>query len=247
MRNLIISAVGNSSLHGEWIKGKANFDLALIYYGNDLDKILQYKNDSKYFQHKQGQKFQLIKDYILANPFILDEYDFVWMPDDDILISSNEINEFFSISHSYNLDLCQPAMKGFLSHKFTGPEFFTFLRFTNFVEVLAPMMSTRVLKKAVNNFDVSVSGWGLEFFWVKVMSSVIKNIAIVDKVVMTHTRPVGTDYSRFPISPMKELIDLDKRFNFGLNFENFKKNFKVTGRVFKLYFITINVGKFFLK
>ena len=36
--NLVLSPAGDNSLHSEWIQGKPNFDLVLLYYGDNLEK-----------------------------------------------------------------------------------------------------------------------------------------------------------------------------------------------------------------
>ena len=33
--NLVIATVGDNSLHKEWIKEKPNFELVLLYYGDN--------------------------------------------------------------------------------------------------------------------------------------------------------------------------------------------------------------------
>jgi hypothetical protein len=241
MRNLIIAAVGDNSLHTKWIEDKVNFDLALIYYGNDSSLSEQFKRDAAYFSQQKGQKFKLIKEFIFEYQDILEKYDYIWMPDDDIILSSSEINELFEIAHEFDLDLCQPAMKGYLSHGITKPGLFTYLRYTNFVEVLAPLMSVNALKESLPNFDISISGWGLEFYWTRVLKYSIVKVAIVDKIIMNHTRPVGTDYSRFLVHPMVELSELNARFEFSLNLKNFRKNLKVKRRVYKVFKLTVTI------
>lgn len=55
MKHLIIAAVGNGSLHMEWISGHPQFDVALIYYvGNDA-LAEQYTGEVKYFTRNKGQ------------------------------------------------------------------------------------------------------------------------------------------------------------------------------------------------
>lgn len=235
MKNLIIAAVGDNSLHHNWIQGIPNFDLSLIYFGKNSDIAKKYSQEAKYFKNQSGQKFPLIKSFLLENPNILKTYNFVWMPDDDIFISTEEINTLFDIACSYKLDLCQPGMKGYFSHKFTKPELFTFLRYTNFVEVLAPLMSIKTLINLYESFDISKSGWGLEFYWENIISKNDGKIAIIDSVVMHHTKPIGIDYSRFDIHPRIELENINNKYNLNLNLINFKLNFKVYKRVLKLF------------
>ena len=71
MKNLIISAVGDESLHGEWMAGSANFDLCLIYYGNNNEVATNYAQQSTYFLRAAGMKYHLLSNWITNNPSII--------------------------------------------------------------------------------------------------------------------------------------------------------------------------------
>ena len=60
MKNLVIAVVGDSSCHKTWLSKKNNFDLALIYYGNDKNKAFEYNECANYFMQEKGNKFHLI-------------------------------------------------------------------------------------------------------------------------------------------------------------------------------------------
>lgn len=49
MKNLIISVVGDESLHPSWINGNKQFHTYLIYYGKHENK---YKNDCDFYLQK---------------------------------------------------------------------------------------------------------------------------------------------------------------------------------------------------
>ena len=235
MKHLIIAAVGDGSLHKEWISGHPQYDVALIYYGGNDTLAEQYAGEVKYFTRNKGQKYFLVKTFLKANPNLLDNYDYVWLPDDDVSIGSAALNSFFDIAIKYNLYLCQPAMTGYVSHKITKPRKFTLLRYTNFVEVLAPLMKKEVLLTLMDSFDINESAWGFEFLWAQQLGNPKNKIAIIDAIKMRHTRPVGTDYSRFKIHPWDDLKQLNEQYQFGLDLKKFKRNFKVHKRLFKLF------------
>jgi len=146
MKYLIISTVGDDSLHPEWIAGDPAFDLCLLYYGNDDRVASEYAAQTPYFYRVRGTKYHLLKSFIEDHSSFIQNYRYIWLPDNDISISTAGINELFRIAEENRLLLCQPAMTGYISHKVTMPDDF-FLRFTNFVEVLALLIGLILLKK----------------------------------------------------------------------------------------------------
>ena len=125
----------------------------------------------------------------------------------------------FLLAEQYKLLLAQPAMIGHVSHRITLPQPNTLLRFTNFVEVLAPLMSLDTLMLVKDTFDENYSGWGYDFLWPYLLEYPQDKIAIIDSIVMKHTKPVGTDYSRFPIHPSLESEEMLRRLTTNLNIE----------------------------
>lgn len=212
MRNLIISAVGDDSLHPEWIAGDKKFDLALIYYGNNEAIANVYALEAKWFVQAKGMKYHLIAAFLEIHPSIFNDYEYIWFPDNDVSISTDAINQLFDIAKREGLQLCQPAMTGYLSHPITKPAPRLLLRYTNFIEVLAPLMSVESLATLKESFRLNYSGWGFDYLWPHLLGSPKKSIAIIDAITMKHTKPVGNDYSRFPIHPKKELKNLLKQY-----------------------------------
>lgn len=219
MKNLIISAVGDESLHEEWIAGSANFDLCLIYYGNNHEVAARYAQQSTYFLRAAGMKYHLLSDWITGNPSLIEQYHYIWMPDNDVSISTDAINRLFQLAVEYQLQLCQPAMKGYISHPLTEPKPGSFLRYTNFVEVLAPLMHINSLHKLKDSFRLNYSGWGYDYLWPYLLGYPKNSIAIIDSIVMHHTKPIGADYSRFPKHPKKEMKDIFRQYKKGLQKE----------------------------
>lgn len=219
MKNLIISAVGDESLHTEWISGQANFDLCLIYYGRNDAIASAYAQESAYFHRAIGMKYHLLSDWITNHANTLQSYQYIWMPDNDVSISTAKINELFMLAADYQLQLCQPAMKGYVSHPLTEPKPGSFLRYTNFVEVLAPLMDLDTLLKLKDSFKTNYSGWGYDYLWPYLLGYPKNSIAIIDHIVMHHTKPIGADYSRFPRHPKKEMEDILRQYKKGIKKE----------------------------
>lgn len=215
MNNLIIAPCGNdNSLIKQWVEGKPDFDLVLLYYGDSEEMAKSYKQYTPHVYMGKGEKYHLIHSFHLNNPGFIEQYDYVWLPDDDVLIYTEEINKLFNIADNYKLDLCQPSMVGFVSHHITRPIDNCILRYTNFVEVLAPLFSKQTFLKLVPEFNLNKSAWGYDYLWPYLLRFPQDKIAIIDDIVMNHTKPVGSSYGdRFPKPPHEDLRDILQKYN----------------------------------
>jgi hypothetical protein len=104
-------------------------------------------------------------------------------------------------------------MNGYVSHEITKPVRNNVLRYTNFVEVLAPLFHIDVLLKIYETFDLNYSSWGYDYLWPFLLHYPEDKIAIIDNIVMTHVRPIGQNYSRFPKDPGIEMNELLNKYN----------------------------------
>lgn len=223
-RNLIISAVGDKSLHREWINADSDFDLVLIYYGNSHEIFSDYKKDALICIKQAGHKYHLIKAFIKDNFDFVSKYKYVWLPDDDISISADNLHNMFNIAEEYNLYICQPSVissDGNVSHKITRPRKGYKLRFTNFVEVMMPLFDVETLLSLYDDFDLSESSWGLDALWPHRLNYPANRLAIIDEISALHTRPGGSDYSRFKIKPKTELKNILRKYDISLKTKNY--------------------------
>jgi hypothetical protein len=191
-RNLVIVRAGNGSLHPEWLKGSAerSWDIVVNYFGDDPDK---YKEPGVVRIDSKGPKWPALKDLILHRPEFISDYDYIWLPDDDLLASKADINRFFELMKSYRLEVAQPALtwNSYYSHLTTLRNNVTKIRYTNYVEVMAPGMCSEMLRKSLHLFDANLSGWGLDYLWSALADDPANGVAIIDEVSVRHTRPVG--------------------------------------------------------
>lgn len=186
-KNLVICAVGDESLHKNWIpKRKDNYDLFLIYYGDNEG----YENDSKCYIREKGPKFHLVKKIIEENPKIY-KYDYIWIPDDDIYLDRTDVIILFDLCQEYELHLAQPSIIGWYGIGMTLHNKDTSIRYTNYVEIMCPCFSSSALRKCLYTFNLNKTGWGIDSLWNVVLGSPTDKIAIIDDVVAVHTRPVG--------------------------------------------------------
>ncbi len=192
-RNLVLLRAGDSSIHECWLEGAGetrNWDFIINYFDDDPDIFRGgdwLRIDSK------GLKMQGLHDFIRAHEDLIRQYDFVWLPDEDLRIRCQEINRMFDVCRERKLKLAQPSLTpdSYFSHPVTlhCPGFQ--LRYTSFVEIMAPCLSTDALWTVLPTMNGVLSGWGLDFAWARILSPAGLVIAVIDEVQMTHTRPVG--------------------------------------------------------
>lgn len=193
VRSCIISAVGKDSFHKSWIDRLNNeYDLHLLVYD---DSYNAYKNDSSFVIRSEGRKFNSIFRYLNENNHLLEEYDYYYLPDDDIFIDDVNIRRLFGYMEEFQLAIAQPALtNSFYSHPTTVKQRNSILRYTNFVEMMQPCFSSEALKKVLFTFNENLSGWGMDYHWGELIDYRRCNMAIIDDITSVHTRPIGINY-----------------------------------------------------
>jgi hypothetical protein len=190
-KNLVIVRAGDSSLHEEWLQGEGerNWDLIVNYFGDDPQR---YRKDDVRRIDSKGPKWPALHDLVQKLGEDAFGYDYVWLPDDDLRTTKDGINSLFDIAAKHGLTLSQPALTrdSHLGHLITLRNRSFHLRFTNFVEIMAPCFSRDFLKQALPSFNENLSGWGLDMLWPTKIADWTR-IAIVDAVTVCHTRPLG--------------------------------------------------------
>lgn len=234
-RFLIIARVGDRSLHASWLQGaEPNFDVFLSYFGDEPEK---YKQQCAFYDQQKGGKWPIIGRLVNEYWELIRTYDAVWFPDDDLLADANTLNTLFSLFSGHQLALAQPALT--LNSFYTFPALLQkkscLLRYVNFVEVMAPLMSHDALSVLRETFVQSPSGWGLDSLWPQLINNPHKNrIAIIDATAVTHTRPVGGElYKKNPdLCPAKDVEALAETYA-ALNIDRraYKNRFRVYGQL----------------
>lgn len=207
-KNCVLATVGATSLHRQWINIRSKFDLHLIVYDDSYEL---FKNDTPYVTISKGYKFKLIYNYLCDNPELINQYDYFYMPDDDVSINSVKIQKLFRLMKKHQLVLAQPAIaNSFYSFRHTTIQKDSILRYTNFVEIMQPCFSREALKKVLFTFDETISGWGIDYHWGKILDYTQMNMGIIDDISSEHTRPVQSDHRQ-------ELFNYMKKYNLNFN------------------------------
>lgn len=197
--NLVILRAGPSSLHREWPhyieNDDRNWDLCISWYGADVPKY--YRDSEYFFKQTRDMKFSAIANLLLNQPHLL-EYENIWLPDDDLETSWRDINRLFNIFRRSGLELAQPALSrnsnSYVNHGVTGQDPEYFLRYVDFIELMCPMMTRDLLKICLPAFRGTTQAFCLDHIWAGLQGRVPGRTAIIDDVVVTHTRPMGGNY-----------------------------------------------------
>jgi len=213
-RNLIISPIGDESMHGSWLADRPNrtFDVLLVHYGADAN---YGRSDADYYASRQGFKWELIDFALREFRAAVERYDYVWCPDCDIRATTEQVNRLFDLAHEHRLQLAQPAIaSGEITYQFLRPRSGIVLRYTPFVEVMCPVLSCAALYSLQPTFQESRSGWGLDLLWPRHFAE--HEMAVIDAVGVEHTGKLfrGENYqslARLGVNPGEELERIIKQ------------------------------------
>jgi hypothetical protein len=190
-RNLVLARVGAKSLHPAWMErgSDRNWDLRLVPF---QEMPSQAGLDCELGPVIPGPKWSGLRQ-ALNEWDGWREYDYVWLPDDDILAGQQTINRMFDVAGAVGLDLFAPALheSSYYAHFITMQNRSFFGRWTGFVEIMIPGFSTAALEHLLPTLDLSATGWGwgLDSLWPKLLG--YQNVGIIDGTPVVHTRPVG--------------------------------------------------------
>ena len=190
-RILIIIRAGRNSIHRCWTWTVNGFaDVALSVY-DDTD----FSSDGARFVHKTpGGKFPGIAAFLEAFPNVISEYDYFWLFEDDLVLPLETLRQVSNLLGRFQFELSSPAITYYSF--FTWPIMVRNDRFifrgTNFVEVMAPIMSRKFLLLVAHAFNDNYSGWGHEWLWHKHLGDLGSFAAIFDCAPITHSRPFGS-------------------------------------------------------
>ena len=187
-KNAVFVPVGKDSLHRQLLKGDADFDLHLLIYDGSYNKFC---NDSDFVACDAGYKMDMTYRYLHRHPEFFEKYEYFFLLDDDIVISTEDVNRLFSMMREYQLKIAQPSLvMSYYTYKHTAFHPFYILRYTNFVEMMMPCFSRDALKAVLPTFEQKIRWCGIEMHWPVLVGSNHKDMAIVDAVSAKHTRPV---------------------------------------------------------
>ena len=211
MKNLVIVMVGDGSLHPEYAQQR-DFDLWIIYYGDDAQKEAQYRSDADRFWKRKGLKIELIRrilleEVVFRERFNFREYGFVLLPDDDVRFQEGaaSVHSLFEAAGTLRADCFQPAIQNeHFSARWEPTRLIEGIEChgVNIVEIMACGFSSSffcdAFLPAIHAMQFMRSGWGLEVIAMKIGEAAYGRRLrsyVIDAVPIIHTRPVGSGAS----------------------------------------------------
>mgnify|MGYP001348993591 CR=1 FL=1 len=166
------------------VKGERHFDFWVTYYGQGE---MRYKNMADYYCVRKGSKWQNLYDVFKRWPEIIRQYESIFVTDDDIIISTEQINRLFEIRKQFDLWLCQPAfdLRGKISHPITEIKPQYFMRYTNFVENTCPLFRTDKLEQFMEVYDPSLCAGGVDYWYMDVLKQnpfSSRRVSVIDAI-----------------------------------------------------------------
>lgn len=160
------------------------YDVAI----NDHTESHTYPEEAEYKFSVNKWKFKHVNEDL--QDLIL-KYKACAFFDDDVKVSTNDLNRLFLIGDCLNLNIWHPSLTAdsyiYWQHLKQQPD--SLIRPTNTVDLMAPIFSREALKICMDSFSFNYSGWGLEIVWFHLMQPNPKH-ATIDAVPVIHTRPV---------------------------------------------------------
>jgi hypothetical protein len=215
---LVVVRAGDTSLHPLWLAtgGQRNWDLVVSYSG---DNAVRYPASGEAMVRidSKGPKWPALHALLSETSDAWRHYEYVWLPDDDLIASCADINRMFELMAAVELHLAQPSLSWdsqaaslLMVH---NPNFA--LRYTSSFEPTAPVFSRTLLRKAAPTFRESLHGSALGYVWPKFLENPARQCAILDRMQVTSTgRHAAADSASLPrgsASPGQEMDQLLKK------------------------------------
>ena len=100
-KNLVFTSAGDvTNFDALWLDSERKYDVWVVYYGDNEEIYQKYKDKVDYIEKRKGSKFQNFSHIYKSKD--LSQYERFFILDDDIIISTEDINKMFMISEKLN-------------------------------------------------------------------------------------------------------------------------------------------------
>jgi hypothetical protein len=167
MKNCVVLRCGSADVAAQWQKKTegTGVDLYISFFSDTAFREFQCNHRNAFPLHfKEGGKWTGIFDALRT---ISNDYDYYFFPDDDLVITADSLVGIFALMDSVKASVGQPSLdhQSYFSHLITIRHPNILWRKTNFVEVMAPCLSAKLLEEFLPYFAKTESGFGLDYAW----------------------------------------------------------------------------------
>ncbi len=159
------------------------YDVAI----NDYTENNIYPEEAEYKFSINEYKYRHIKKDLADIVF---NYKVCAFFDDDVEVSTEDLNKLFTLGYSSNFNIWQASLTkdsysswGHLYVKDNSD-----VREINQIELMMPFFSKSALEICWDTFDISYGGWGIEIVWISRLKN--EKIMAVDSIPVKHMRPI---------------------------------------------------------
>lgn len=205
-RDLVIVTAGDDSLHLAFAEGR-DFDLWVMYYGDDSQKARRFAKGCDRFFGQQGLKWDLVRSlagtHLDGSQSIFSGYRYIFLPDDDLAFPNGalDVSQLFESAADIDADVFQPAIANkHWSWEATVRRPDSHCRAVNIAEIMMPgyraCIFTDVILPLLHASAHIRAGWGLETLIGRFAEVLLRRPVrtfVLDHLPVVHTRAVGQD------------------------------------------------------
>ncbi len=181
-KNLVFTSAGDRSNVSLWLSGRRDFDLWIVYYG---DSPQRYRDVADIYMQHKGTKFPNLHVCYALAPEVIARYEAVMVMDDDVVIHGSGISRLFEVRAREDLWALAPAFRssGLVSWEVTRLQPSCKLRYTNYIEMTAPLFRRDKLDAFMRVYDPLLTGYGADWWFLHSFGpDSAGRIAVVDEV-----------------------------------------------------------------
>ena len=136
----------------------------------------------------------------ISNIDRLQEPEYIGIIDDDILIRVSDINRAVRIAERENFTSFQPSLArcSYYSHGFTLNHPNSSFRKVDWVEIMMPVLKSKLMRAVKPFLEYSISSWGLDcyaFPMLAFIEGIGNNHAVIDASIAAHIRRIRSGHT----------------------------------------------------
>lgn len=165
------------------------FDLFLSFYDA---KATPASGDGLFYEIRPGMKVEGLSGLLAEHAASIREYTYFAIFDEDIEATTQDLNTLFQTASDHGFRICQPSL--------THDSFFTYAgllqnkafeyRAVTFVEMMCPVFHRDMLEAISHTYTLGYES-GIDLIWCNMLDPEPGDYAVIDKVAVRHTQPVG--------------------------------------------------------